>query len=227
VRHPVVPQTRRLLRFLLLRVDFRARPFSRELVSAITRPPFDPGKAESVKPRTLFLVGAACLLTTPVIAADMPYAGQQARAIKALSEEEVAALRKGEGMGMAKAAELNGYPGPAHVLQLAAQLRLTDAQRREVEAIFDRMSAAAKTLGAALIVQEQALDQLFAKGDITPDRLAAATAAIAGLQGRLRAVHLSAHLETRALLNPDQIIRYEQLRGYDDAPALVQHYHHG
>jgi hypothetical protein len=67
------------------------------------------------------------------------------------------------------------------------------------------MRAAAKPLGGELIAQEQALDQLFAKGDITPDRLAVATAVIADLQGRLRAVHLWAHLETRALLNPDQI----------------------
>jgi hypothetical protein len=70
-----------------------------------------------MKPRTLFLAGAACLLSAPVLAVDMPYAGQQARSIKALSDEEIAALRKGEGMGMAKAAELNGYPGPVHVLQ--------------------------------------------------------------------------------------------------------------
>ena len=134
---------------------------------------------------------------------DMPYAGQQARAIKALSDDDIAALRKGEGMGMAKAAELNGYPGPAHVLQLAGQLGLTEIQRRDVQAIFDRMSTAAKPLGDELIAQEQALDQFFAKGEITPDRLAAMTAAIAKLQGRLRLVHLSAHLETRALPNPD------------------------
>ena len=177
--------------------------------------------------RTLLLASAACLLTAAVLAADMPYAGQQARAIKALSDEDIAALRKGEGMGMAKAAELNGYPGPAHVLQLAVQLGITDAQRRDVQAIFDRMSAAAKPLGGELIAQEQTLDQLFAKGDITPDRLAVATAAIAALQGRLRAVHLSAHLETRALLNPAQIARYEQLRGYSGAPAPVQHHQHG
>ena len=111
--------------------------------------------------------------------------------------------------------------------QLAAQLGLTDPQRRDVQAIFDRMSATAKTLGSELIAQEQALDQLFAKGDITPDRLAATTTAIAELQGRLRAVHLSAHLETRALLNPAQITRYDQLRGYGDTPAPVQHHHHG
>jgi len=167
------------------------------------------------------------LIALPVLAADMPYAGQQARSIKSLSDDEIAALRKGEGMGMAKAAELNGYPGPAHVLQLAVKLGLTEIQQRDVQAIFDRMSAAAKPLGGQLIAQEQALDQLFAKSEITPDRLAAATAAIAELQGRLRAVHLSAHLETRALLNADQIARYQQLRGYNASPAPEHHHNHG
>jgi hypothetical protein len=80
--------------------------------------------------RTLLLVGVAALLAGLVLAADMPYAGQQTRAVKALSDDEIAALRKGEGMGMAKAAELNGYPGPAHVLQLAGPLGLTDAAPR-------------------------------------------------------------------------------------------------
>jgi hypothetical protein len=84
------------------------------------------------------------------------------------------------------------------------------------------MSAAAKPLGGELIAQEQALDQLFAKGEITPDCLAAATAAISERQGRLRSVHLSAHLETRALLNPDQVVRYAQLWGYGDRQAPVQ-----
>ena len=180
-----------------------------------------------MKPRTFLLALAIALLAVPVLAADVPYAGQQARAIKSLSDDDIAALRKGEGMGMAKAAELNGYPGPAHVLQLAVQLGLTERQQRDVQAIFDRMSAAAKPLGRELIAQEQALDQLFAKGEITPDRLAAATAAIAELQGRLRAVHLAAHLETRALLNADQIARYQQLRGYGASPALEHHHHHG
>src|SRR5688500_491116 len=44
-----------------------------------------------------------------------PYAGQQSRDIKSLSEQEIAALLAGQGAGLAKAAELNGYPGPAHV----------------------------------------------------------------------------------------------------------------
>jgi hypothetical protein len=97
-----------------------------------------------------------------------------------------------------------------------------------VTAIFERMSAAAKPLGSEVIAREQALDQLFAKGEITPDRLTAETAAIGELQGRLRSVHLSAHLETRAMLNLDQIARYEQLRGYG-GPAMTPqlHRHHG
>ena len=154
-----------------------------------------------MKTRTLLLAFASFLIASPVLAADMPYAGQQARTIKALSDDDIAALRKGEGMGMAKAAELNGYPGPVHVLALAAQLGLSEGQRHDVQIVFDRMSAAAKPLGGELIAQEQALDQLFAQGEITPDRLAATTAAIAELQGRLRLVHMSAHLQTRALLN--------------------------
>jgi hypothetical protein len=190
------------------------------------RMPSYPRKAKTVKPWTLPLVVAAAILAVPVLTADAPYAGQQARPIKALSDDDIAALSRGEGMGMAKAAELNSYPGPAHVLQLAGRLGLTDTQRRDVQAIFDRMSAAAKPLGSELIAQELALDQLFATGNITPDRLVAATATIAELQGRLRAVHLSAHLETRTLLSADQIGRYEQVRGYTNPQMPGQHHHH-
>jgi LTXXQ motif family protein len=177
--------------------------------------------------RISVLAITALILASPALADNpMPYAGQQTRQIKALSDDDIVALRNGEGMGMAKAAELNGYPGPKHVLDLAQQLQLTDGQRRDVQAIFDRMSAAAKPLGSELIAQEQALDQLFARGDITQDRLAAATAALAELQGRLRAMHLSAHLETRALLDRDQLARYEHLHGYADPQAPMQHHHH-
>jgi hypothetical protein len=178
--------------------------------------------------RTIIAIFATCAFGLPTLAAEMPvtpYAGQQARQVKALSDEDIAALRNGEGMGMAKAAELNGYPGPTHVLGLATQLGLTPDQLQRVTAIFERMSAAAKQLGGELIAREQVLDQLFARGEITPDRLAIETAAIGELTGRLRSVHLAAHLETRALLPPDQIALYQRLRGYGD-PALAPHHHH-
>jgi Spy/CpxP family protein refolding chaperone len=177
----------------------------------------------------IFTLGVAVFILTAPVFADAPptpYAGQQTRAIKALSDDDIASLLKGEGMGMAKAAELNGYPGPTHVLALAPQLKLTEPQRQQVQAIFDRMNAAAKPLGAELVEREQVLDQLFAKGEITPNRLATETAAIAELQGRLHSVHLGAHLETGAVLSLDQIALYEQLRGYRD-PAAPMHHHHG
>lgn len=170
---------------------------------------------------------ATATVTVSARAADppaSPYAGQQTRAIKALSDADVAGLRKGEGMAMAKSAELNGYPGPLHVLALASELRLTSDQTQKTTAIRERMSADAKALGAQIITREQELDRLFAQGEITPERLAAETAAIAELQGRLRAVHLAAHLEMRALLTPEQLAGYTQLRGYAD-PSAPAHHH--
>jgi hypothetical protein len=175
--------------------------------------------------RSLILALATCLLVLPSTAANVPnpYAGQQTRSIKALSDEDIEALRKGEGMGLAKAAELNGYPGPAHVRTLGKQLRLSDDQLREITAISDRMSAAAKSLGAGMIEREQVLDQLFVKGEITPKRLAIETIAIGELNGRLRAVHLTAHLQTRALLRPEQLALYQQLRGYGESKGHHRH----
>ena len=177
--------------------------------------------------RTALILGV-CLIALPVLAEapPAPYAGQQARTIKSLSAEDIVALQRGEGMGMAKAAELNGYPGPRHVLDLDAQLRLSPDQRQQIQAIIDRMSAAARPLGVELIERERHLDQLFQKGDVSADRVSAATASIAELQGRLRSVHLSAHLETRALLTPDQKALYQKLRGYGE-PGAPMHHHHG
>jgi len=178
-----------------------------------------------MKVRIAVVLGV-CLIAVPALA-EAPPAGQPTRAIKALSAEDISALLKGEGMGFAKAAELNGYPGPRHVLDLDAQLKLTPDQRQRIQAIFDRMRAAAKPLGAELVERERTLDRLFQKGNISPDQLTTETAGIAELQGRLRSVHLSAHLKTRALLTADQIAMYQSLRGYGAAGAPMPHRHDG
>src|ERR1700730_15211361 len=141
-----------------------------------------------MRARILMAVLAAIAIAVPAHASApaSPYAGQQTRSIKALSEEDINSLRNGEGVGLAKAAELNGYPGPHHVIELARELLLTPDQLRRVIAIRDRMSAAAKPLGSEIINREQVLDRLFAQGQITPERLSAETAVIGKLQGRLR-----------------------------------------
>jgi Spy/CpxP family protein refolding chaperone len=179
-------------------------------------------------PQTIVAALIACVLALPTLAGDMQaaqYTGQQNRTIKALSDEDIAAVRNGEGMGMAKAAELNGYPGPAHVLALAKQLSLTDEQSRQVQRIFDRMNAAAKSLGGEVIAHKQMLDRLFAAGNADRNSVMAETASISDLQGRLRSVHLTAHLETRTVLASDQIANYLRLRGYGDG-GEPQHQHH-
>ena len=142
------------------------------------------------------------------------YAGEERRELKSLSAEEVEALLSGRGMGLAKAAELNHYPGPLHVIELAAELQLTTEQRAATQASFDKMREAAVRLGREIVRRERMLDAMFAKGDIDEGVLHTETSEIAQLQGTLRATHLAAHLEVRRLLSPQQIKKYDELRGY-------------
>jgi Spy/CpxP family protein refolding chaperone len=162
---------------------------------------------------TLFVLAAAGGQAMAQMA-PQPYAGLQVRDIKALSPEQIAQLRAGEGMGLAMAPELNGYPGPRHVLDLGTQLGLTDEQHARIQKLFDGMKAEAVPLGQKLIAAERDLNAAFAGRTITPERLQAATAAIGELQGRLRDTHLKYHIATAALLTSDQIHRYTELRGY-------------
>lgn len=142
-----------------------------------------------------------------------PYAGQEGREIKALSVEEIAQLRNGEGMGLALAAELNHYPGPRHALELAHGLELSAAQVREVEGIREAMSQEARRLGELIIGKERQLDQAFGRATIDETALRTLAVEIARLQGNLRFAHLRAHLQVRALLSADQVKRYDELRG--------------
>jgi len=159
--------------------------------------------------------------------AQSPYAGMQARSIKALSEQQIADLKAGRGMGLALPAELNGYPGPAHVLELSDQLGLSAEQKARIQGLFDSMKAEAVPLGERLLEQEAALDQQFAGHSITPERLRVATVAIGVTQGKLQETHLKYHLQTSQILTPDQIQRYSELRGYGSTvPTQHQHQHH-
>jgi Spy/CpxP family protein refolding chaperone len=144
----------------------------------------------------------------------VPYAGMQARDIKALSEKQLADLRAGRGMSLALPAELNGYPGPAHVLELADELGLSPEQRERTRALFERMQGEAIAHGEALIVAERELDSLFREGRATAESVAAATSKAALAQGRLRESHLRYHLAMMEFLTPGQVGLYNRLRGY-------------
>ncbi|MEL6202660.1 MAG: hypothetical protein AAFR39_09930 [Pseudomonadota bacterium] len=143
-----------------------------------------------------------------------PYAGQEQRQISSLSRDDISALENGEGWGLAKPAELNGFPGPLHILELSEQLELEDRQKLAVETAFNTMKAKARELGNALIEAEASLDAAFEQQIATPGLLAERLALTEELRAALRAVHLSAHLQVTPLLNDDQKRRYAELRGY-------------
>ena len=163
------------------------------------------------------------LLVSSAALAQTPYSGMQTRGIKALSDSQIGDLQAGRGMSLALAAELNGYPGPLHVLELADRLGLSAEQRGKVQQLFDSMKAEAASLGAKLIEQEAELDRQFSGRTVAPESLGSITAAIATTQGQLRATHLKYHLSTAALLSPQQIQQYAQLRGYA-GHAPVEHH---
>jgi Spy/CpxP family protein refolding chaperone len=161
-----------------------------------------------------FLAAMIILLSAGAVFAQTPYAGLQTRGIKALSDRQIAELRAGRGMGLALAAELNGYPGPVHVLELADKLALTATQRARVKELYESMKAEAVPLGEQFIAQEHDLDRLFAERTVTATSLSEATAAIGRTQAALRLAHLKYHLATVEVLEPRQIRRYGELRGY-------------
>ena len=74
-------------------------------------------------------------------------------------------------MGLAKAAGLNHYPGPAHVLALATELGLTPDQRARTEKLFKSMETEAISLGKQLIERERELHDMFASKSITQEKL--------------------------------------------------------
>jgi hypothetical protein len=168
-----------------------------------------------------FSVIVSIVFATVLMGQDSPYTGLKDREIKALSQEDAKAYREGAGMGLALAAELNRYPGPKHVLELADKLALTPEQFESVQRSWDAMHAEAVRLGHEIIDAETQLDQAFATETVDPETLASLTGRIGELQGKLRFVHLRAHLETRSILTRHQRMLYQQLRGYGSE------HHHG
>jgi hypothetical protein len=151
-----------------------------------------------------------------------PYAGQEMRDIKSLSDINVQSLQNGTGEafgGIAKLAELNGYPGPRHVLDMASELQLTDRQRMEIDQIYQNMSSKARGIGAAIIAIEQDMDGTFANKTITEENLKLMLDKSTDLYGQLRFVHLSAHMDTVQILTTEQIQMYNKLRGYDSGSS--------
>lgn len=171
-----------------------------------------------MKRASFLIAGVIAIIPLGCLAAS-PYAGEQSRSIKSMSQQETADYLSGKGMGFAKAAELNGYPGPAHVLELADKLALSPMQKAKTAEVFDKMQRQARELGSRLIAQEKRLDDSFASKTVSRESLANSVSSIAAIQGEIRATHLQAHLAQNAILTPAQKAEYRRLRGYADADS--------
>lgn len=142
------------------------------------------------------------------------YAGMETREIKSLSEQDINDLRNGAGWGLALPAELNGIPGPAHLLELKEPIGLTQAQVTAIERIFTSMQEEAKEAGLRFIAAEAAIEEAFREGGLTAEQLKSLIEASSAARTELRLIHLSRHLETPPLLTDEQITLYRELRGY-------------
>lgn len=153
--------------------------------------------------------------------AATPYAGLQSRDIKALSAEQLDDLREGRGMGASLPAELNGVPGPLHVLQLQQRLHVTPGQASALQAIMEEMKTSAQRWGNEVIAAERELDRMFSSNSAREAEVRELSQRIGTLNAELRAVHLVAHLKTRQLMTDQQVAQYNALRGY--SAGIDQH----
>ena len=159
----------------------------------------------------------------PIAADQSAYVPFEGREIKALSPEQIAGYEAGKGMGLALAAELNGYPGPKHVLELKGELDLSEAQVQNTERAFEVMQEEARELGRQIVTRERELDRLFASHEVDASSLSEKVMQIAELQGQLRAAHLLAHLEMMQVLSHEQITGYIEQRGYHGGGHQAHH----
>lgn len=143
-----------------------------------------------------------------------PYAGLDRREVKSLSEQGLTDLRAGKGMGVALPAELQGYPGPTHVLELADKLNLTPDQRARIAQLHREMRSEAIKAGEILISTEHAVDQFFASGSVGETALLTVTRQAAEARAQVRFAHLRFHLSTKAVLSAEQLAIYGKARGY-------------
>ncbi|MFV8830339.1 hypothetical protein [Alkalihalobacterium sp. APHAB7] len=159
-------------------------------------------------------------------AVTSPYVELTNQEIKALPEGRIQALLNGAGAGYALSAELNSYPGPLHTLELALELSLSDEQKEKTEKLYNGMKEEAQKIGEQIVNLELQLENAFRSKTITKNDVDNMTNQISILDGKLRSVHLNAHIDMIDVLTNEQIKLYDELRGYSSDHDHTDHNHH-
>ena len=137
--------------------------------------------------------------------------GQGHQAAKACIDEFSKVVGEGRGFGLAFAADQNGYPGPAHVLELKDLLKLTAEQEAKARELYAGMRAELPK-STQLLDAERRLERLFAERTATEPAVRAAVAEVERARTEVRLVHLLAHVRTRDLLTEEQRRIYHEAR---------------
>lgn len=175
------------------------------------------------------LFGLIFILTFSVVAianTDSVYSGLEKNEIKSLSKNEISGYLNGKGMGFAKVAELNHYPGPRHVLDLSHDLQLSEQQIEDTRHIYQDMKSKAKEYGALLIEKEREIEGLFLTEKTDSMRLQKLTRESAEITAQIRLAHLEAHVLQKKLLTEGQIKKYDEIRGYNRNNRNEHSHHH-
>lgn len=174
----------------------------------------------------LLVVLLAVTTAQDVTPTPSDYVDVQFTEIRGLSTEQIEGYQTGAGLGFALPAELNGYPGPRHVLDLADELELTDTQEADIQALYDEMLPQAIDLGEQILAQEEAIELAFREGTVTDTFLQESLAEAGRLESALRYIHLSTHLATINILTEHQVRQYNVLRGYEAESDHSEHSGH-
>lgn len=170
--------------------------------------------------KKLIFVFIICLIGSINILAQnhtSQYAGEEQRDIKSLSAEDVEQLEAGKGWGLAKAAELNGVPGPSHILDMASEISLDENQEEQIKVVFHEMEKSAIIKGKELVKKEAELNRRFSKNEFSISSLKELTEEIGKIRGELMYIHLEAHLRSASILSEQQVSLYNELRGYNNS----------
>lgn len=152
--------------------------------------------------RSSFLLGAMALLI----------AGAALAAIKHNAQRPQVTLDLASIQHFAGPAERQDYPSANRLLEFGDALGLDQAQRNQLHGIQKKLDGEQAALGSEIAQIERRIEQSFADNAADIARIDQLSARIGELQGKLRAAHLTARLDAKALLTPRQLARLGGLR---------------
>jgi Spy/CpxP family protein refolding chaperone len=121
-------------------------------------------------------------------------------------------LLAGSETGQVRPADANGFPGPRRLLELEKDLTLTPGQKKSLLTLAEETQKRAAELGKRIVRVEEEQYDAFRTGLVSEQSVREDAEQIGRLRGKLRGIHLVAHLKAKKLLTADQRALYRKLK---------------